>query len=95
MTTAKKAPEKDEADDKEMEMELTSVTLYDNALDYIPGPKATRHQTLKAWCRENCIGKYSTDQTGFVWTFMEAEDAKKFEQAWNSRLKKVETGVIV
>ena len=90
MTTAKKAPAKTEEaeDDMEVEMELSTVTLEEKFKRYIPGPVAEQTKVLKSWCRENCTGKYSADKTGNIWTFMEPDDAKKFQKAWNARTTK-------
>lgn len=83
MTTAKN---KAEPADEEMEMEMVTVTLEEQFLKFIPGPASGRSKVLKDWCRENCTGKYSADQTGYVWTFLESKDGNAFQKSWNSRV---------
>ena len=84
MTTAKNN-KAEPVEEMEMEMEMVTVTLEEEFLKFIPGPASGHIKVLKDWCRENCTGKYSVDQNGIVWTFMEASDGKAFHKAWNKK----------
>ena len=85
MTAAKTKSEQPDKDEKEMTMEMATVTMEEQFLQYIPGPQKDRLKVLRAWAQDNCTDRYSVDSTGVVWTFMEPKDAEAFEAAWNRR----------
>ena len=76
------------------ELNFHPVTLLVDNLKFIPGPVLKRAETLKAWCKASCESGYKMMPGGFTWLFDSAEDAERFQEAWNSRVKPVaETAV--
>ncbi|MCG8434510.1 MAG: hypothetical protein MJA83_10805 [Gammaproteobacteria bacterium] len=67
------------------EMEMYPVKLTAKNIKFIPGPVKGRMDVLRAWCKENCKGKYKPLSGGFDWLFTNPADAEAFTKAWNSR----------
>lgn len=72
---------------------MHSVRLTADNIKFIPGPVAGRMKVLRAWCQDNCRGKWQSLGGGFDWLFTDARDARAFHGAWNSRreVKKEDT----